>query len=293
MGSQIPNEPSYLIMNLAISSTWGFPYDTPEWCKKCFDCDDPECQCAFHPGFCKQMKAGEVAMFIDSMRVYQSNDPSAHVGNNHTLGCDPPEYPTKEWIQGHSYRYMRNPPFSFEDKLPLRRVQTGGGFCTEDAECGGNINNENLTETFSQTQTVERNLKKEKTEQEPTGRGACVPRQDFGGMFSSKESSMVCKCHAGYTGPHCLGQAHFDEWPSAQAIRYGASPFSRISQLLLTPFMTAIVLSLLVLLVSVLSVQVTSRKLTRATAQSTEDWPDNNMKSGGNNSHLLISGRSV
>eukprot|EP00957_Ditylum_brightwellii_P146894 11183054-Ditylum_brightwellii.AAC.1 len=101
MGSQIPNEPSYLILNTGISSTWAFPYDVPEWCSKCYDCDDPNCACSFNPGFCKMMKSGNVAMKIDSIRVYQSKNDTAHPGNKHTVGCDLPEYPTREYIKGH------------------------------------------------------------------------------------------------------------------------------------------------------------------------------------------------
>jgi hypothetical protein len=294
MGSQIPNEPTYLIMNLAISSTWGFPYDTPDWCTKCFDCDDPKCACAFHPGFCKELKSGEVAMYIDSMRVYQSNDPSAHVGNNHTLGCDPPEYPTKEWIEGHSYRYMRNPPFAYLDKAPLRHVQRGGGVCTKDADCGGHIMKKNLTETYLQMQSIKRGLKQTSKEVEPVGRGSCVARQDFGGMFSSQATSMVCKCNEGYSGPHCMAQDFFDTSPSAAAIRRGKSPFSTISHLLLTPFMMAIVLCMLSLLVSVLAVQVVNRKETRK--QALEIIPpklDRPRFVATGNQHLIITGRSV
>ncbi|KAL7533758.1 hypothetical protein ACHAXR_005437, partial [Thalassiosira sp. AJA248-18] len=137
MGSQIPEEPSYVIFNTAISSTWAFPYDVPDWCPKCYDCDDPKCSCSFNPGFCNMMKTGKVALKIDAVRVYQSRDDDAHGGRPHTVGCDPPEFPTKEYIKGYEYRYMRNPPFVFDDKHPLRRVKTGGGICVIDEDCGG------------------------------------------------------------------------------------------------------------------------------------------------------------
>ena len=135
-------------MNTAISSTWGFPYDTPDWCTKCFDCDNPKCACSFYPGFCEMIRSGKVSMLIDSIRIYQSRNSSAHVGAPHTLGCDPPDYPTKEWIDGHQYRYMRNPPFVYEDTTPLRRVQIGGGACLTDKDCGGLIRNTNWTAVF-------------------------------------------------------------------------------------------------------------------------------------------------
>ena len=70
-GADIPREPSYLIFNTAVSSTWGFPFDTPATCKKCFDCGDPTCACALPPGFCESLKGGKTSLLIDSVRVYQ------------------------------------------------------------------------------------------------------------------------------------------------------------------------------------------------------------------------------
>jgi len=137
MGSQIPNEPSYVIFNTAISSTWGFPYSVPDWCPKCYDCDDPKCACSFNPGFCSMMKSGKVALKIDSVRVYQSKNDDAHGGQPHSVGCDPPDFPTREFIKGYEYRYMRNPPFVYDDKHPLRSVKNGGGTCKVDHDCGG------------------------------------------------------------------------------------------------------------------------------------------------------------
>ena len=137
MGSKIPEEPSYIILNTAISSTWAFPYSLPDWCPKCYDCNNPKCQCSFNPGFCAMMKTGKVAMKIDSVRVYQSKDDGAHPGKPHTVGCDPPEFPTREYIKGYEYRYMRNPPFVYDDKHPLREVKRGGGECEVDSDCGG------------------------------------------------------------------------------------------------------------------------------------------------------------
>lgn len=83
------------------------------------------------------MKTGKVALKIDSVRVYQSRDHNAHDGNPHTVGCDPVEFPTREYIKGYEYRYMRNPPFVFDDKHPLRDIKTGGASCKVDADCGG------------------------------------------------------------------------------------------------------------------------------------------------------------
>jgi len=252
MGSQIPIEPSYLIMNIAISSTWGFPYDVPSWCKRCYDCNDPKCACAFHPGFCNMLQHSDTAMYLDFVRVYQSDDQTAHVGGNHTLGCDPPEYPTKEWIEGHEYRYMRNPPFVYEDKKPLRKVQRGGGVCRHDSDCGGNITHVNLTAVY---QSTGRRMKEEKQ----IGRGKCVQRQLFGILFST-EAENVCKCNQGFTGPYCMAQDHIDDTPKAKELNAPTSPFATISNLQVTPFMWAILITLF-LVVSVSTIlQVMSKR---------------------------------
>lgn len=99
-GAHIPIEPSYLIMNTGISSTWGFPYNIPDSCPLCHDCNNATCACSFQPGFCNMMKESRVAMYIDHVRVYQTTNHSAHVGHPHSLGCDPVQYPSKEWIKG-------------------------------------------------------------------------------------------------------------------------------------------------------------------------------------------------
>lgn len=50
-GSQIPLEPMYLLLNTAVSTTWGFP-DCHTGCAcDCFDARDPACACAIAPGF--------------------------------------------------------------------------------------------------------------------------------------------------------------------------------------------------------------------------------------------------
>lgn len=251
MGSQIPAEPTYLIMNTAISSTWGFPYDVPDSCEKCYDCSDPRCACAFSPGFCQMMRRGDVAMYIDSVRVYQSSDPSAHVGSNHTVGCDPPEFPTKDYIKGHSYRYMRQPPFGYLDQHPLRVVQEGGGPCDSDADCGVNIIRVNLTEVYHGSNSTADSI---------LGRGLCVTRVAAQRLFSLTSNPKQCKCNKGFTGPHCLAQAHVDESISAHDIRMGQSPFGAIESLYLTPFMMFIIGILVPFLLTALIVQVIIQK---------------------------------
>lgn len=253
MGSQIPIEPSYLIMNTAVSSTWGFPYDVPDTCKKCYDCDDPKCSCTFYPGFCRMIRDDDVAMKIDSIRVYQSRDPDAHVGAHHTLGCDPPDYPTKGWIEGHSYRYMRNEPFSYADKgKPLKRVQTGGGACQTDDDCGGNLTGLNLTAAHEDDG---------KTNKTVGGRGKCVSTSAFNGFFlASAKSSRVCKCKPGFTGPQCLAQAYIDDSESVFKTRSKTSLFKSIPDFRVTTLMGSLFAGLFVLLLIVNCVTVASRK---------------------------------
>ena len=258
MGSQIPIEPSYLIFNVAVSSTWGFPYDAPDWCPKCYDCDDPKCACSFYPGFCQMLRSNKTAMYIDHIRVYQSNDPSVHVGANHTLGCDPPDYPTKEWINGHSYRYMRNPPFSYEDKHPLRQVQHGGAACDSDSDCGGDVKKANLTAVYEQGGDV---AESDRQLDNAEGRGKCVV--GLAGVFAQPSASgKVCRCNPGFTGPRCMALAYFEEAPSAYKIRSKISPFSRIHYLQLTGFMQGILVVLSALLVSLLVVRVREKNNT-------------------------------
>lgn len=176
MGSKIPEEPSYIIFNTAISSTWAFPYNLPDWCPKCYDCYNPKCQCSFNPGFCNMMKTGKVAFKIDSVRVYQSRDHDAHVGNPHTVGCDPVEFPTREYIKGFEYRYMRNPPFVWDDKHPLKDVKNGGGSCEVDADCGGGgVEAKDVDESWEMPATV---IKSKSGGGSGGGEGAGTIRED-------------------------------------------------------------------------------------------------------------------
>lgn len=257
-GAQIPIEPTSLIFNVAVSSTWGFPYVVPDGCAKCYDCDDPKCACSISPGFCKMLREKDVAMYIDSIRVYQSRDPSAHVGADHTLGCDPPEFPTRSWIKGHEYKYMRNAPFSYDDKEPLRRVQKGGGKCKVDDDCGASLTSTNFTAVQeSDDEEGERKLAKDS---KTKGHGKCVDANKFKGMYSSKDRfPFVCMCNPGYTGPNCLAQDHVDDTESAYRNMMNESLLDYVPQLHVSPFMV-IMLASLFLLTIVYSCHVTVRR---------------------------------
>lgn len=288
----------------AVSSTWGFPYDTPDWCEKCYDCDDPKCACTFSPGFCQMLRQGDTAMYIDSVRVYQSDDDKAHVGNEHTLGCDPPEYPTRDYIVGHEYRYMRNPPFSYLDKHPMRPVQKGGGECNSDEDCGSHVRHVNLTEVFLNESKA--TSSDDGSSDTPLGRGQCISQTKW---FGSTSSSKVCTCNDGFTGPHCLSLDHIDESPSAHNIRMSISPFSKFERFYLTPFMMFIIGVMAPALIAVLIFTVATKKKQKQVPVHLNPMPGANKGTQGRTNdvvaaervplttrrsdHLSITGRSI
>jgi hypothetical protein len=194
------------------------------------------------------LRKTDVAMFIDSVRVYQSRDPSAHVGANHSVGCDPIEYPTKEWIKGHSYQYMRNSPFSNADKgHPLKKVQTGGGTCSIDNDCGADISHINLTEIYALEESSRRHLEESSTNLKQ-GRGKCVPLSEFSSPLfkASSGAKSVCKCNPGFMGPHCLAEEHIDNNPSAHKEKMKNSIFNSVPKLYVSPFLLAGLTGLLI-----------------------------------------------
>jgi hypothetical protein len=122
-------------------------------------------------------------MLIDYVRVYQADDDDAHVGQAHSRGCDPVGYPTREYIKGHEWNYMRSKPFV--DERPLTEVRNGGGSCSADEECGVG--------------------------------GRCKALGSVSFWSSSKEK--VCQCRdKEYTGPHC--RSHFAEEDEMGAFDY-------------------------------------------------------------------------
>jgi beta-glucan synthesis-associated protein KRE6 len=69
-GGIIPEEPMYLLLNTAMSSTWGFPMPCPEGCPcDCFDCRKEECQCALPNNMIDIFPSN---FLIDWVRVYQA-----------------------------------------------------------------------------------------------------------------------------------------------------------------------------------------------------------------------------
>jgi hypothetical protein len=121
MKTKIPNEPSSIIFNTAISTSWGFP-TPPPGCTN-YDCKTYAGQCGFYPGFCQQLPA---KYLIDHVRVFQRVNDSRQ-----TVGCDPEGYPTTKFIEAFATRYK-----NFADVEPLLPIQNGGGHCTQSSACG-------------------------------------------------------------------------------------------------------------------------------------------------------------
>ena len=247
-------------------------------------------------------------MYIDSIRVYQSTDDNAHVGHKHTLGCDPPEYPTKDYIVGNEYRYMRNPPFSYLDKHPLRPVQKGGGECNSDKDCGSHIRHVNLTEVFLNDNNGKSD--DDTSSNAPMGRGQCITRDAHMKWFSTSSSPQVCQCNEGFTGPHCLSLDHIDESPSAHDIRMSVSPFTKFETLYLTPFMMFIIGVMAPALIAVLIFTVATKKKQKYVPVHLRPMPVANktaqgrandfipaerapLSTPGRSDHLSITGRSI
>jgi len=122
--TQIPSEPMYLIMNTAISSSWGFP-GCPDGCDcSCYECGKTGCTCGLPQGFCGNLPAH---FLIDYVRVYQAKNSTKQV-----VGCSPPHRPTKKFIEAHKDRYKTS-----SDSEPLRPIQNGGASCNVASDCGG------------------------------------------------------------------------------------------------------------------------------------------------------------
>ena len=126
-GASIPEEPSYVILNTAISTSWGFPTDTP-WGCDVFDCKVSGGQCGLWPGFCESLPA---EFEIEYVRVYQDKN-----NTRHTLGCNPPKFPTAKYIKAHTFKYLTPLQYQAEALLPVKK---GGGSCkhSDSLACGG------------------------------------------------------------------------------------------------------------------------------------------------------------
>ena len=137
-GAEVSSEPSYIILNTAVSKQWGFPPTCPANCPcKTYDCNSKRWQdvCGFSEGFCSMLKnktadtgtAAPPAYKIDWIRAYQdSGNPQQKVG------CSTPERPTRKFIKAFSSKYKQE-----HDETPLRGIPVGLGPCSSTDDCGG------------------------------------------------------------------------------------------------------------------------------------------------------------
>ena len=227
---EIPYEAMYLILNTDISPRWGWNgCDVNDECMQatglcsesgeltCRDCADPRClQCpsttAWLTDFCSDIDPNKPAEYlIDYVRVYQdSNDPL------HTFGCDPPEYPTKSFIEQHWERYTFN---SYKDKAPLVNVQHGGGECVTDSDCG-NVLSDVDTAFFASDSNFQNFLDNLDA---PIRQSFCVHAR--------------CQCPIDWTGPNCLSPC-VGEYCSSDSTKSSSSMAKR-------DFLLSVVASLL------------------------------------------------
>jgi hypothetical protein len=137
-GTEISTEPSYILLNTAVSKQWGFPLVCADNCKcKEFDChsNDYNQRCGFSDGFCEMMTLEDPQYYVNYVRVYQ--DPTKE---EQKVGCSTPERPTRRYIEAHEKLYKLE-----TDDRPLKPIQVGRGACDPRADpervapesCGG------------------------------------------------------------------------------------------------------------------------------------------------------------
>mmetsp|Transcript_5236 Transcript_5236/g.7239 ORF Transcript_5236/g.7239 Transcript_5236/m.7239 type:complete len:562 (+) Transcript_5236:68-1753(+) len=123
-GGIIPEEPSYLIFNTAISSMWGFPAPCPDTCGcDCWDCKDADCLCAIPKNMCQNLPAH---FLIDYVRVYQAPD-----DEKQWVGCNSEDFPMMRYVEHN--RHLFTEKGSHQPLLPIAK---GGAKCDGDYDCG-------------------------------------------------------------------------------------------------------------------------------------------------------------
>ncbi|TMW65160.1 hypothetical protein Poli38472_009327 [Pythium oligandrum] len=107
-------EPMYMIMNVALSSSWVFlMLEEPMYMIM---------NVALSP---LQIQASPAV--VDYVRLYQDLGDDRDADNLMQLSCDPPSHPTREWILGHIDEYQ-------DWDSPVKDV-AGGAYCTIDDDC--------------------------------------------------------------------------------------------------------------------------------------------------------------
>jgi beta-glucan synthesis-associated protein KRE6 len=114
-----PEEPMYLIFNVALSNQWGaMPPNAGK---------GPCGMMVGKPEIDNQTKlvcdSFPMYMKIDYIRVYQDKSPNSTMA----IGCDPKTHPTRQWIFDHIKEYE-------DDQNPYVEVD-GGAYCRNDLDC--------------------------------------------------------------------------------------------------------------------------------------------------------------
>lgn len=122
----MPEEPMYLILNVAVSGSWGAT--PPNVGRPCRGNGSDEKVNRICDGFPMYLK-------IDYIRLYQD------LSNQSTMavGCDPPTHPTHEWIESHIEEYE-----DYDNKLV--QVQ-GGASCRDTNDCTAKLQNSHPVRT--------------------------------------------------------------------------------------------------------------------------------------------------
>jgi hypothetical protein len=111
-------EPMYVILNVALSSSWGAKPPNPgNPCRG--DGNDPKVNriCDDFPMYLK----------IDYIRLYQDMSTEREKDDYMQVGCDPKSHPTREWI----YRHLEE----YEDDVNKVIDVAGKAYCRNDQDC--------------------------------------------------------------------------------------------------------------------------------------------------------------
>jgi beta-glucan synthesis-associated protein KRE6 len=200
LGSEISSEPSYILLNTAVSKQWGFPHECPTNCPcKEYDCrskDWPD-TCGFSEGFCSMMTdpAEPVEYKIDWVRVYQ--DPT---NPTQKVGCSTPERPTRKYIIANENNYKTE-----NDIIPLKGIPRGLGECDPRDVLPMKPNTNITTATgeikYSTIPTYDEYIKQY---------NSILPKVCGGRQRGKCTGGKVCECYDGWTGPNCLSHDGYD-----------------------------------------------------------------------------------
>jgi beta-glucan synthesis-associated protein KRE6 len=116
-GAEISSEPSYILLNTAVSTEWGFPKTCPGDCPCLkYNCNakDYKQKCGFSEGFCEMMTGAQSPpkYRINWVRVYQDPNEEAQ-----KVGCSTPERPTRKFIEAHEKLYKTEEDVSSRRKI--------------------------------------------------------------------------------------------------------------------------------------------------------------------------------